>query len=106
MVPAAIAASLAEELRELEPDMGLLLKGAAVAGDPFRLRLAADLAEVDQDRSLALVDQAISLDLLRPDRTPGHFGFRHPLLRRAVYAQAGEGWRLAAHRFGRGNPQE
>ena len=96
-VPAAIAASLAEELRALDPDTRLLLDGAAVAGEPFRLGLAARISDVEHERSLELIDGAISAGLVRAVATPGHFVFRHPLLRRAVYEGSGEGWRLSAH---------
>ncbi len=96
-VPAAIAASLAEELRALDPETRRLLDGAAVTGEPFRLGLAARVAGIDQERALELIDGAISAGLVRAVATPGHFVFRHPLLRRAVYEGSGEGWRLSAH---------
>jgi len=96
-VPAAIAASLAEELRALDPETRVLLDGAAVAGEPFRLGLAARVSGIDQPRALELIDGAISAGLIRATTTPGHFVFRHPLLRRAVYEGSGQGWRLSAH---------
>ncbi len=96
-VPAAIAASLAEELRALDPDTRRLLDGAAVAGEPFRLGLAAHVSGIEHERALELIDGAISAGLIRSVATPGHFVFRHPLLRRAVYEGSGQGWRLSAH---------
>ncbi len=96
-IPAVVAASLADELRRLEPEPRLLLEGAAVAGEPFELRLAAVIAGLDFDRALELVDDATALGIVRPAQTPGHFLFRHPLLRRAAYEGSGDGWRLAAH---------
>ena len=96
-IPAVVAASLADELRRLEPETRLLLEGAAVAGEPFELRLAAVIAGLDFDRALELVDEATTLGLVGPAQTPAHFVFRHPLLRRAAYEGSGDGWRLAAH---------
>jgi DNA-binding CsgD family transcriptional regulator/tetratricopeptide (TPR) repeat protein len=96
-IPAPITASLADELRAQPADVLQLLRGAAVAGEPFSLRLAARIAELDPDRSFDLIDAACAAGLVRTSATPAQFSFRHPLLRRAVYAGAGEGWRLAAH---------
>jgi DNA-binding CsgD family transcriptional regulator len=96
-LPAAISAAIADELRELDPESKRLLEGAAVVGEPFHLASAAKVAEVDPERALDLVDEVVSAGLVRAVTTPGHFSFRHPLLRRAVYDGSGEGWRLSAH---------
>lgn len=96
-VPAAIVASLAQELRALGDDTRLLLDGAAVAGEPFRVGLAAEISAIEPDRAVELIDEAIDVGVVRAVGSPGHFVFRHPLVRRAVYAGSGEGWRLRAH---------
>lgn len=96
-VPAAVAASLAEELAALPTAELLLLRGAAVAGEPFEPDLAAAIAEVAESDCLDMLDRLLALDLVRPTPVPRRFVFRHPLVRRAVYESAQHGWRLGAH---------
>ena len=43
------------------------------------------------------VDELLRLGLIRTTDVPGRFGFRHPLIRRAVYEAAAGGWRLGVH---------
>ena len=96
-VPPAVAASLRDELALLSSLGRLVLEGAAVAGDPFELELAAAAAATPDAPAIDAIDELLDLDLLRTTDVPRRFRFRHPLVRRAVYEAAAAGWRLGAH---------
>jgi len=96
-VPAAVAASLSEELTQLSEGGRVALEGAAVAGDPFEPELAAASAGTSETAAIEAVDELLQLDLVRATDVPRRFRFRHPLVRRAVYEATPDGWRLGAH---------
>ena len=96
-VPAAVAASLTEELDALSKAGRLVLEGAAVAGDPFEPELAAASAATQESDVIDAIDELLRLDLIRSTDVPRRFRFRHPLVRRAIYEATPGGWRLGAH---------
>ena len=96
-VPRGVAESIADEIRQLADPVRVVLRGAAVAGDPFSPDLCAAAAGVEQERALEAFDQLLAVDLLRTAPSPVEFRFRHPIVRAAVYEGTPAGWRLSAH---------
>jgi DNA-binding CsgD family transcriptional regulator len=97
LIPAAVQGVLAEEVTVLSPRAHALIQGAAVAGDPFEVGLAATVGDGPEGDELAALDELLDADLVRPSAIPRRFEFRHPLVRHAVYEAAGPGWRIGAH---------
>lgn len=118
-VPHEVAAAIDQELGRLSVDSKTALQGAAVAGDPFEVELLVEATNLSHQQVLKALDDLAERDLIRgaeprkePLRRlevnpvkdnlmrvgPRHFRFRHPIVHRAVYQSAGEGWRLDAHK--------
>jgi ATP/maltotriose-dependent transcriptional regulator MalT len=96
-VPAAVIASLAEELGLLSANTRRVLCGAAVSGDPFEPDLAAAAAGANDATAMKAFDELLGVGLVRATDVRRRFRFRHPLVRRAVYESAPGGWLLGAH---------
>ncbi len=96
-VPPAVVAAIMAELDGLTEGVRRFAEAAAVAGDPFELDLAVAAAGVDEPEALDSIDVLTARDLVRPGEVPRRFGFRHPLVRSAVYESTAAGIRLTAH---------
>ena len=96
-VPPAVAAALGQEIGGLSERARRLAWGAAVAGEPFDLDLAAAAADLTDAEAPAAIEELLTARVAGATDVPRRYRFRHPLVRRAVYDGAGEAWRLAAH---------
>ncbi|MFL5686458.1 MAG: AAA family ATPase [Chloroflexota bacterium] len=96
-VPSAVAAALAEERGSLTDLARRVFDGAAVAGDPFDLGLAADAAATSEVEVRHALDELLGADLVRSTDVSRRFRFRHPLLHRAAYVSSPAAWRIEAH---------
>jgi DNA-binding CsgD family transcriptional regulator len=96
-VPRAVLRALDQEIGALDEAGRRLAQGAAVAGDPIDLDLAAAAAELEEPASLDALDELLAGGLLLTTEVPRRYRFRHPLVRHAIYESTTEGWRIAAH---------
>jgi DNA-binding NarL/FixJ family response regulator len=96
-MPDAVLVAVRAEIDSLSPRARQMAHGAAVAGDPFEVELAAACAELESAEALAGVDELVDRQIIRVGESPREFSFRHPMVRRAMYDSAGAGWRLGAH---------
>lgn len=96
-LPHAVALALQGELESLPAPAAVLLRAAAVAGDPFELGLATAAAGLGDEDALASLDELVERDLVRATPVPRRLRFRHPLVRHAVYQSASPSFRIAAH---------
>ncbi|BDT90807.1 hypothetical protein IFM12275_07830 [Nocardia sputorum] len=97
-IPTIVHDVLEQEIQALSMHARNLLQAAAVAGEPFDLELASDIAELVETEIWQTVDELVASGLICETETPGRLTFRHPLIRRAVYERSGYGWRRNAHK--------
>ncbi|MGH2866721.1 MAG: helix-turn-helix transcriptional regulator [Solirubrobacteraceae bacterium] len=97
-IPIAVRAAIRQEVGSLGRDPTVLLEAAAVVGEPFDLRLAARVAELNPAHAGAAVDELVRWDFVSTTAVSGHYRFRHPIVRQTVYQSTRPGSTLAAHR--------
>jgi DNA-binding CsgD family transcriptional regulator/tetratricopeptide (TPR) repeat protein/RecA/RadA recombinase len=96
-LPSRITAFISAELERLSPRARELIQAASMVGDPFEPELAGEIIGMDEAQTLAALDELVDRELVETAPLPGRFSFRHPIVRRAVYESAKDGWRRSAH---------
>ena len=96
-LPPAVSVALGQEIAALNEPARRLVQGGAVAGDPADLGLAAAAGQVGEGELAPALDELVAMRLMAATDLPRRYRFRHPIVRRAAYESAGEGWRLGAH---------
>ncbi|MEU4034688.1 helix-turn-helix transcriptional regulator [Streptomyces collinus] len=91
---------LTETLRDfasLSPASWLVVRAAAVLGEPSDPAALGIVAQVSDEELRAAVDELTREDLLRTEGASPLLGFGNPALRAAAYQSAGPGWLFGAH---------
>jgi DNA-binding CsgD family transcriptional regulator/tetratricopeptide (TPR) repeat protein len=104
-VPPRVLQLVDDELLSLSVPARSLIRGAAVAGEPFPVTVAAGIAGIAECDVASALDELQAHGLVRRADALGEgtllhdrqLVFRRPLLGRAVYESLGEGWRMQAH---------
>ncbi len=96
-VPEGIVAAVSADLARLSDPARLLVEAGAVVGDPFDIDIARRTAGLDLPAALAAVDELVDRRLVLGTDTLREFGFRHPVIRSAVYDGQSAARRLVAH---------
>ncbi|MFD9396987.1 AAA family ATPase [Streptomyces sp. NPDC060000] len=95
--PARVVSAALGDFRPLGRSGRALVGAAAVLGDTFEFRIAAEVAQLDESEAGAGLDEALAEDVVRPVGEGPDYRFRDPVLRAVAYHSAGRGWRSGAH---------
>ncbi len=96
-VPVTVMRALGSELAELPESTRLVVDAASVAGEPVEPDLVSAIASMERTDVLDGLDDALGRGLMVTTAVPGRFEFRHPIVRRAVYASAPAAWLVGGH---------
>lgn len=96
-VPPTVQETILTGLGQLAPDARGVLAGAAVLGRTFDLETLQDLSGLAGDAFAQPVMSLLSLQLVRTERIPLRYGFRHHLIREVVLQSLAPDLRRTLH---------
>ena len=96
-VPRGIVAAVAADVGRLGAAARALVEAGAVVGDPFDIDIARRTAGLGLSSALLAVDELVDRRLVRGTGSLREFGFRHPVIRSAVYEGQSAAQRLGGH---------
>ncbi|MFJ9697871.1 AAA family ATPase [Kitasatospora sp. NPDC101183] len=97
-LPVRFAARISAEYAGLGERLQQAAAAGAVLGEEFDAAGVAALIEQPKEPTCGLLDGLVRRDLLRTVPGTDRLAYRHPLVRRAVYAAVDACWRIEAHR--------
>ena len=97
-LPESVRQVLRRQLRRLTPEAQRWLTAAAGIGQAFRFDVAAAVAELDEERALAVVDEALAARLIQAGGAPDTYAFVHALVRQTFYEQLNPSRQVRLHR--------
>ncbi len=96
-VPEGIVSAVSADLAHLNAAARALVEAGAVVGDPFDIDIARRTAGLGLGDALVAVDELVDRRIVREGDLLREFGFRHPVVRTAVYEGQSAARRLALH---------
>ncbi|MEU9080404.1 AAA family ATPase [Kitasatospora sp. NPDC004745] len=97
-LPVRFGARISAEFVALDEQLQQVAAAGAVLGERFDAAGVAALIDQPKERTCGLLDGLVRRDLLRTVPGTDQLAYRHPLVRRAVYAAVDACWRIEAHR--------
>ena len=96
-VPEGIISAVSADVARLGDTARALVEAGAVVGDPFDIDIASRTAGLDLSVALVAVDELVNRRIALETDVLREFGFRHPVVRSAVYEGQSAARRLALH---------
>ncbi len=97
-IPEGVRQVIRRRLARLSGDANRLLGAACSFEGPFRLQVAAGVADLGEEVALDALDEALEAQLLEAAGTTDCYGFTHALVRHTLYEELSPSRRARLHR--------